>query len=93
MERSTSSAFAAYLPAWADTDFCNEIVGDHRLKVVVGGNDPTFNRSLMEKTYLCRYRHVTLEVIESAGHYPMNETPLALAAAMEPFLEDEVHLA
>lgn len=91
MERSAPGAFAAYLSAWADTDFSNEIIGDHRLKVVIGGNDPTFNRSLMEKTYLCRYRHATLEVIESAGHYPMNETPLALVAAMESFLEDEIH--
>lgn len=86
MEHSTSGAFAAYLSAWADTDFSDEIIGEHRLKVVVGGKDPTFNRSLMEKTYLCRYRHATLEVIESAGHYPMNETPLALVAAMESFL-------
>lgn len=86
MEHSTPDAFAAYLAAWADTDFSNEIVGEHRLKVVVGGNDPTFNRSLMERTYLRRYRQATLEVLEDAGHYPMNETPLALVAAMESFL-------
>jgi pimeloyl-ACP methyl ester carboxylesterase len=93
MQHSAPDAFAAYLPAWADTDFSNEIVGDHRLKVVVGGNDPTFNRSLMGRTYLHRYRQATLEVLEDAGHYPMNETPLALVAAMESFLRAEAHPA
>ncbi|UUS16271.1 alpha/beta hydrolase [Stenotrophomonas sp. CD2] len=86
MQHSAPDAFAAYLAAWADTDFSDEIVGEHRLKVVVGGNDPTFNRSLMERTYLRRYRQATLEVLEDAGHYPMNETPLALVGAMESFL-------
>jgi len=41
---------------------------------------------LMERTYLRHYRQATLEVLENAGHYPMNETPLALVAAIERFL-------
>lgn len=53
----------------------------------MGGHDPTFNRALMEHTYLCRYRQATLEVLQDAGHYPMNETPLALVA-MESFLKE-----
>lgn len=85
---ASPAAFAAYLPAWADTDFSNEIVGNHRLKVLVGGHDPTFNRALMERTYLRRYRQATMEVLQDAGHYPMNETPLALVAAMESFLKE-----
>lgn len=93
MQHSAPDAFAAYLAAWADTDFSNEIVGEHRLKVVVGGNDPTFNRSLMERTYLRRYRQATLQVLEDAGHYPMNETPLALVTAMESLLRAEAHPA
>ena len=40
----------------------------------------------MADTYLRRYRLASLEVLEAAGHYPMNETPLALAAAIETFL-------
>lgn len=83
---STPEAFAAYFPAWADTDFSDEIVGAHLLKVLVGEHDPTFNAALMEQTYLRRYAHATVEVIRNAGHYPMNETPLALVVAMEAFL-------
>lgn len=86
MSRSSAGAFAAYFPAWADTDFSDDIVGAHPLKVLVGEHDPTFNTVLMEKTYLRRYRHASLEVMRNAGHYPMNEMPLALVAAMEAFL-------
>ncbi|QKW55694.1 alpha/beta hydrolase [Stenotrophomonas sp. NA06056] len=88
MAHSSPDAFAAYLPAWADTDFSSEIIGCHRLKVLVGEYDPTFNLALMERTYLHRYRDATVEVLRNAGHYPMNETPLALVAAMEAFLRN-----
>ncbi|WP_425929558.1 alpha/beta fold hydrolase [Pseudomonas sp. NyZ201] len=83
---SSQEAFAAYFRAWADTDFSDEIVGRHPLKVLVGKHDPTFNAGLMAKTYLRRYFHATVEILENAGHYPMNETPLALARAIESFL-------
>ncbi|WP_353086956.1 alpha/beta hydrolase [Stenotrophomonas sp.] len=86
MERAAPEAFAAYFPAWADTDFSAEIVGRHPVKVLIGEHDPVFNAALMDRTYLRRYRQATLEVLENTGHYPMNETPLALAAAIERFL-------
>jgi len=85
---SSPDAFAAYLRAWADTDFSEAITGVHSVKVLVGEHDPTFNAELMEKTYMRRYRHATVEVLENAGHYPMNETPLALVAGMERFLAE-----
>ncbi|NMK49401.1 alpha/beta hydrolase [Achromobacter sp. Bel] len=85
---ASPDAFAAYLRAWADTDFGDEITGQHRVKVLVGEHDPTFNAALMAETYLRRYPLASLEVLEAAGHYPMNETPLALAAAIESFLAE-----
>lgn len=83
---SAEAAFAAYFQAWADTDFSDEISGGHPVKVLVGEHDPTFNADLMSKTYLRRYPHAILETLKNAGHYPMNETPLALVAALESFL-------
>jgi pimeloyl-ACP methyl ester carboxylesterase len=83
---SLPQAFGAYLRAWADTDFGSEIAGQHPVKVLVGKHDPTFNAALMAGTYLRRYPLASLQVLEDAGHYPMNETPLALAAAIETFL-------
>lgn len=85
---SSQEAFAAYFHAWADTDFSDEITGRHPVKVLVGEHDPTFNAGLMAKTYLRRYPHATVEILKKAGHYPMNETPLALATAIESFLID-----
>lgn len=93
MTHSCPDAFSAYLSAWADTDSVGEITGEHRLKLLIGEHDPTFNRALMERTYLRRYRNVTMEVLCNAGHYPMNETPLSLVTAMESFMNARSHPA
>jgi len=84
--QSSPHAFAAYFNAWADTDFSDEIQGTPPVKVLVGEHDPTFNAALMAQTYLCRYAHASVDTLRNAGHYPMNETPLALVAAIESFL-------
>ncbi|HDR9582288.1 TPA: alpha/beta hydrolase [Burkholderia stabilis] len=83
---SSAQAFGAYFRAWADTDFSGEITGVHPVKVLIGEHDPAFDAALMAHTYLRRYPLATVDVLRNAGHYPMNETPLALVAAMEAFL-------
>ena len=90
---SSTEAFAAYFRAWADTDFRADISGQHPVKVLVGEHDPTFNAGLMADTYLRHYPLATVEVLKNAGHYPMNETPLALVAAIESFLLDTVKMS
>lgn len=83
---SAVPAFAAYFRAWADSHCEDYLGGPHPLLVVVGEHDPAFTAELMTATYLRRYPHAVLEVMNNAGHYPMNETPLALVALMEQFL-------
>ncbi|WMD22820.1 alpha/beta hydrolase [Achromobacter seleniivolatilans] len=83
---SSKDAFAAYFRAWADTDFRHEIASDHPMAIFIGEHDPVFNLKLMSETYLQRYPRATVQVLENAGHYPMNETPLALVAGLERFL-------
>lgn len=83
---SSAQAFGAYFRAWADTDFSDEIAGTHPVKVLIGEHDPAFDMALMARTYLRRYPLATVDVLPNAGHYPMNETPLALVTAMEAFL-------
>ena len=88
-ECSDKAAFAAYFLAWSGTDFSAQVRARsslHPMLVLVGQHDPRFNHALMEQTYLPLYPQARLEVLANAGHYPMNETPLALVASIEAFL-------
>ena len=86
---SDEEAFAAYLPAWAKTDFHAQIQGNPvPIKVIVGENDPALGAAAMKDTYLQWYPNAILDVMANAGHYPMNETPVALATSIEKFLRD-----
>ena len=87
-QTSDRAAFAAYLQAWAKTDFHTEIQGKTTpVKVIVGANDPALNADVMKATYLTWYPNSELEVMPNAGHYPMDETPVALATSIENFLK------
>ena len=88
-ESADQAAFARYFLAWSGTDFSGEVRGTASnlpLLALVGEHDPRFNADLMRRTYLAWYPQARLEVLGNAGHYPMNETPLALAASIEAFL-------
>jgi pimeloyl-ACP methyl ester carboxylesterase len=90
-ETATVEAFAAYLQAWAKTDFHAEIVGKPvPVKVIVGAHDQALTEEAMRATYLAWYPHAELEVMANAGHYPMSETPIALATSIEAFLRRDV---
>ncbi len=86
-ETATVEAFAAYLQAWAKTDFHDEIAGNPvPIKVIIGAHDQALTEEAMKATYLAWYPHAELEVMANAGHYPMNEAPVALATSIEAFL-------
>jgi pimeloyl-ACP methyl ester carboxylesterase len=54
--------------------------------VVVGENDLAVTADAMNETWMKHYPQGELEVIGNAGHYPMVETPIALATVVERFL-------
>lgn len=84
---STESAFAAYLRAWALESFEHEVSGMATpVKVIVGEHDPSLTPDLMRSTFMRLYPNASLEVLPNAGHYPMDETPVALATSIEAFL-------
>jgi esterase len=86
-ETAEADAFAGYYQAWSKTDFSDAIKGNPvSLKAIVGAHDPSLTADAMKGTYLAWYPNAALEVMENAGHYPMNETPIALAASIEAFL-------
>jgi esterase len=87
LECSTRAAFAAYLIAWAKADFSADVKGlAQPVQVIVGAHDPALTADVMKGTYLAWYPNARMEVMDNAGHYPMHETPVALATSIEKFL-------
>ena len=85
---STRDAFAGYLQAWAKTDFSSEIKGmPLPVKVIIGEHDPSLTADAMKATWMVFYPNAELEVMANAGHYPIDETPVALATSIEAFLK------
>ena len=56
------------------------------IKVIIGVHDQALTEEAMQATYLAWYPNAELEIMANAGHYPMNETPVALATSIEAFL-------
>ena len=80
-------AFSGYLREWATVDFAPLVQGNTTpLKVLIGAHDPSLTEELMQRTWLSWYADASLETLANAGHYPMHEVPLALAAAVQNFL-------
>ena len=87
LAHAAQPAFAAYLRAWARTDFSGDVAGmPVPVKVIVGEHDPALTPTMMQATFLSTYPDCELEVMANAGHYPMHETPVALATSIENFL-------
>ena len=87
IEHSTEEAFAAYLNAWAKGDFSARIRGNTvPALVIVGEHDAALTAEVMRATWLQWYPNAVLEVMPNAGHYAVDETPVALATSVERFL-------
>jgi pimeloyl-ACP methyl ester carboxylesterase len=84
---STRDAFAAYLEAWAKGDFHERIAGNPvPVQVIAGEHDSALTPEVMRATWMQWYPNAVLEVLGNAGHYPMDEVPIALATTIERFL-------
>src|SRR5215471_7265204 len=88
LENSTEAAFAAYLQAWAKSDFSDKVQGGTSTpaKVIVGVNDPALSADVMEQTWLVYFPEAEMTILPDAGHYPMFESPVSLATSIEEFL-------
>jgi pimeloyl-ACP methyl ester carboxylesterase len=87
LAHSDPDAFADYLTAWARTDFHADIEGSEvPIKVIVGEHDPALGEQTARATFQQWYPKLDLEVFPNAGHYAMDETPVALATSIERFL-------
>jgi pimeloyl-ACP methyl ester carboxylesterase len=85
--QASEQAFGRYLPSWARADILSRIKGNEvPVKVITGEYDPTQPAEFMEQAWLQVYPNSELEVLRGTGHYPMYETPVALAMSIEEFL-------
>ncbi|MFC4005315.1 alpha/beta fold hydrolase [Prauserella oleivorans] len=89
LENADRDAVAGYLEAWAKTDFHERIAGNSAaIKVIVGEHDPALGAETMRGTFAQWYPKLELEEFGNAGHYAIDETPIALATSIERFLAD-----
>lgn len=73
--------------AWSTTDFGYEVAGiKSKILVVAGEHDGAVGPDFLSKTCLKQLPNAELVTIESAGHYPTQETPLELFTIMEKHL-------
>jgi len=88
LDNSTVAAFAAYLEAWARSDFSELVKPDSAtpVKLIVGVNDPALSADVMEQTWLVFFPEAEMTILPDAGHYPMFESPVSLATSIEEFL-------
>lgn len=87
VECSEPEAVADYLTAWAKTDFHLQVEGNPvPAKAIVGEHDPALSADVMRQTWLAWYPNAELEVMANAGHYPMDEVPIATATSIQRFL-------
>jgi pimeloyl-ACP methyl ester carboxylesterase len=87
LDNANEQAFGSYLYTWARADILGRIKGNEvPVKVIAGEYDPTQPAEFMEQAWLQVYPNSELEVLRGTGHYPMYETPVALAVSIEEFL-------
>ncbi|MFD5466175.1 alpha/beta fold hydrolase [Kitasatospora sp. NPDC127059] len=86
---STAEAFDGYVRDWTTADLERRISGNPvPVKVIVGAHDLALTAEVMRGSWLEHYPNAELEEIDGSGHYPMYETPVALASSLEAFLHD-----
>ncbi|HEX4443758.1 MAG TPA: alpha/beta fold hydrolase [Galbitalea sp.] len=86
-ETSNRSAFENYFSAFSTTDFSDQA---DRLRapllILAGEHDGGISPEFVQAIYPTLYRHVEIEIVPNAGHYPMLETPAWLVTRIEEFL-------
>ncbi|GAA2075640.1 alpha/beta hydrolase [Streptomyces albiaxialis] len=88
LDGSSPAAFAAYARSFAYDDLRCPVPGARGMpvKVFAGEHDLAIPESTVREAWTASHPGAEVEVLSGAGHYPMHETPVALAARVESFL-------
>lgn len=90
LRTSTPSAFRSYFDSWLGDDLTDEVKGSMApVLVIVGEHDNAITHELMQHAFLPFYPNSRIEVLAACGHYPVFETPVALATAIDRFLTQD----
>lgn len=92
LARNTRDPIAAreYLDMWTlSEDFSQSAAGVDVPLLVIGGqyDDEGFLEDDLKKTFLKYHPNAKLEIIQNAGHCPMQETPIRLQTIMENWMK------
>lgn len=91
LERWAESSLPAASKGYARMFATERVKGSTRpdlpVLALIGEHDTEpFTEATVRGTFLQAYQRVELRILRNAGHYPMQETPVALASAIDRFL-------
>ena len=91
LSTADADAFAAYFESWALDNFADEVCGlPTAVRVLVGAFDQAITTDLVNATWRASLPNCSCTTLRDAGHYPMQESPTALAEALVRFLQSPV---
>ncbi len=84
----SKEAMLGYFNAWSSTDFSADVANlNTKILVIAGEHDGGVGPAFLSDTYLKHLKNVEMKVINGAGHYPMQETPVRLFTLIEEHLK------
>lgn len=87
VDATTSTAFGAYFKACTHSSMSwRQDRAAPALQVLAGEFDGLLPEALLRRTWLSSCPDAQFELLRNAGHFPMEETPVFLAATLERFL-------
>jgi pimeloyl-ACP methyl ester carboxylesterase len=86
LQGSDHEAFGAYFKSWADSDFSSLVRGDVPVHVLVGRHDASITEAVARATFALPLPNLDFQVIDNAGHYPVDEVPVFFASVLEQLL-------